>query len=238
MQRIVSAVVLVFLLAPCILAAKPKIAIIIDDLGYLPMPRAIAALPPEISISVIPFTQFDTAVALAAFSQQRDVLLHLPMQSPLGTPQEPFSLRVDMNKAQLQTVVQEALYRVPQAIAVNNHMGSLFTQQSQPIHWLMALLKSKQLGFIDSRTTSKTVAQQIAQQYGIANNRRHVFLDNVADEAYIQQQLSLAINQAKRNGIAIAIAHPFPLTINTLAKRLPALQQEVELVPISAVLRH
>lgn len=237
MQRIATVTALLFLCLPPTLFAKPKIAIIIDDLGYQQMPREIAALPAEISVAVIPFTQFDTAVALAAQSQQRDVLLHLPMQSPIGSPEEPFSLRVNMNKKQIQTAVQKALYRVPQAIAVNNHMGSIFTQHQEPIHWLMALLKSKNLGFIDSRTTSKTVAQDIAEQYGIANNRRHIFLDNVPDKDYIHDQFKLAIKQAKRHGLAIAIAHPFPLTIKTLANVIPELEKEVELVSISDVLK-
>nr|WP_232312842.1 divergent polysaccharide deacetylase family protein [Enterovibrio coralii] len=153
MQRIVAVTALLFLSLAEPALAKPKLALIIDDLGYDMMPREIAALPSEISVSVIPFTEFDTAVTLSALSQQREVLLHLPMQSPDGTPQEPNSLTLNMSKEEMQARVKEALYRVPQVVAVNNHMGSLLTQHQEPMHWLMELLESREIGFIDSRTT-------------------------------------------------------------------------------------
>ncbi|MEI8610847.1 divergent polysaccharide deacetylase family protein [Enterovibrio sp. Hal110] len=89
MQRIVTVTALLILLLAPPVVAKPKLALIIDDLGYDLMPRDIAKLPPEISVSVIPFTEFDTAVALTALNQRREVLLHLPMQSPPGSPAEP-----------------------------------------------------------------------------------------------------------------------------------------------------
>ncbi|MGF1865211.1 divergent polysaccharide deacetylase family protein [Enterovibrio norvegicus] len=236
MQRIVTVTALLILLLAPPVVAKPKLALIIDDLGYDLMPRDIAKLPPEISVSVIPFTEFDTAVALTALNQHREVLLHLPMQSPPGSPAEPNALTLEMNKEQMQTSVREALYRVPHAVAVNNHMGSLLTQHHEPMHWIMEALHAKELGFIDSRTTPSTVAQKIAKQHGLANNRRHVFLDHLQTEAFIHQQLELAIQQASRRGIAVVIAHPFPITLDTLQKALPSLQERVDLVPISQAL--
>ncbi|USH02609.1 divergent polysaccharide deacetylase family protein [Grimontia kaedaensis] len=237
MQRIVAVTTLLLLFLAVPVAAKPKIAFIIDDLGYEMMPREIAALPPQISVSIIPFTEFDTAVALTALSQQREVLLHLPMQSPDGTPQEPNSLTLAMSKKEMQGSVKEALYRVPQVVAVNNHMGSLLTQHKTPMHWIMELLEEREIGFIDSRTTPKTVAQRIAREHGLATNRRHVFLDHFPNEAFIENQLKLAVQQAKRRGVAVVIAHPFPVTLKTLQAQLPELQKEVELVPISLALR-
>ncbi len=145
MQRIVTVTALLLLSWSALAQAKPKLAIIIDDLGYDMMPREVAALPPQVSVSVIPFTEFDTAVALSALSQHREVLLHLPMQSPDGTPQEPGALTLAMTQADISHAIREALYRVPQAVAVNNHMGSLLTEKDQPMHWVMAELKTHQL---------------------------------------------------------------------------------------------
>lgn len=238
MQRIVTVTALLLLSWSALAQAKPKLAIIIDDLGYDMMPREVAALPPQVSVSVIPFTEFDTAVALSALSQHREVLLHLPMQSPDGTPQEPGALTLAMTQDDISHAIREALYRVPQAVAVNNHMGSLLTEKEQPMHWVMAELKAHQLGFIDSRTTPKTVAQRIAKAHGLATNRRHVFLDHIQTRAFIDQQISLAVRQAKRRGIAVVIAHPFPVTLQTLQEVLPQLQDEVELVPVSLALKH
>lgn len=236
MQRMPLIIALISLLLPFSLFAKPKLAIIIDDLGYQKMPIKITNLPTQVSVAVIPFTQFDRDVAHSAHLQQREVLLHLPMQSPAGTPQEASTLKVNMDKSQLQHAVKKALYRVPQAVAVNNHMGSFFTQHQEPMQWLMAILKSEKLGFIDSRTSAKTIAQQTAKEYGIANNRRHVFLDHKLDADFIEQQLDMAIKQAKQHDIAVAIAHPSALTLRILEKELPRVQQHVELIPISKAL--
>lgn len=238
MPRIVTVTALLLLSLASVAEAKPKLAIIIDDLGYEMMPREVASLPPQISVSVIPFTEFDTAAALSALSQQREVLLHLPMQSPDGTPQEPHTLTLAMNQREMKTFVQESLYRVPQVVAVNNHMGSLFTQDRPAMQWVMAELKAHGLGFIDSRTSPKSVALRIAKEQGIATNRRHVFIDHHLNQTFIDSQLDLAVKQAQKRGVAVAIAHPFPLTLQALHSRLPELQNKVELVPISQALRH
>lgn len=215
---------------------KPKLAIIIDDLGYHSMPDQISSLPPQVTIAIIPFTHFDQDVANAAKEQQREVMVHLPMQSPVGTPLEDTALTLKMNKQDMQQRVSDALHRVPYAIAVNNHMGSVLTQHHEPMHWLMELLSQKQLGFIDSRTSASTVAQEIAEHHGLANNRRHVFIDHHHTEAFVYRQLKQAVAQAKRQGLAVAIAHPLPITLKALNQMLPQIQAEVELIPISEAL--
>nr|WP_232312841.1 divergent polysaccharide deacetylase family protein [Enterovibrio coralii] len=64
-----------------------------------------------------------------------------------------------------------------------------------------------------------------------------MFLDHFPNEAFILSQLELAIQQAKKRGTAVVIAHPLPVTLDTLKAVLPKIQEQVELVPISAALR-
>ena len=78
------------LLSPFTIAAK--LAIVIDDLGYNSMPVALSALPSQISLSILPDTPFDIATAELAHQQQRDVLLHMPMQPQGAAPLEPLTL--------------------------------------------------------------------------------------------------------------------------------------------------
>ncbi len=226
---------LLFFLPFHLQASKAKLAIIIDDLGYQTMPKKISALPPAISIAIIPFTQFDQAVAKTAKKQNRDVLIHLPMQSIAGADDK-HALTLKMNKSQVQSRLRKALHRMPNAIAINNHMGSVFTQHSERMGWVMETLHANRLGFLDSRTSANTVAQKVAQHHGIATNRRHVFLDHKPNAAFIKKQLELAIKKAKKNGVAIMIAHPFPISLDILTKAMPRLQKEVELIPISQAL--
>ncbi len=216
--------------------AKPQLAVVIDDLGYGKMPKEIAAFPPEISIAIIPFSPDDQDVATSAKEQSREVLLHLPMQSIKGHGHEKNTLSINMSKEQIQTHIANALLRIPSAVAVNNHMGSLFTQHSEKMGWVMETLQDRGIGFLDSRTTAKTVAHSTAKRYRLSTNRRHVFLDHHPNPRFIKRQLAKAIHHAKKQGIAIVVAHPLPITLKMLKHALPDIQKEVELVPISHAL--
>lgn len=233
----ILAFILLCLFADVVKASKPQIALVIDDLGYRPMPKEISEFPSAVSIAIIPFTDHDQSIAQAALAQKREFLLHLPMQSATG-PHEHNALTVSMNKSQIQSQVQKALYRLPNAVGVNNHMGSIFTQHPEHMGWVMETLHTKRLGFLDSRTSARTVAQRVAKQYGIATNRRHIFLDHKPNQQFIENQLRHAIKKAQRDGMAIVIAHPLPISLKILQHALPQLQQKVELIPISQALKY
>ena len=102
-------------------------------------------------------------------------------------------------------------------------MGSLLTQQPQPMAWLMTELKRRQLYFIDSRTTTLTVAAQQAEAHRVPHLQRKVFLDNERDIAAIERQFEKLLTQARRNGYAVAIGHPYPQTLAVLQRQLPTL---------------
>ena len=61
---------------------------------------------------------------------------------------------------------------------------------------------------------------------------RNIFLDNKKDKKYIQKQLKKAIKIAKKNGMAIAIGHPYGITFKTL-KESKHLLEGLELVYVN-----
>ena len=216
------------------LAVAARLAIVIDDLGYKPMPAALTALPSQISVSILPDTPYDRATSQLAHQQQRDVLLHMPMEPLHRAPLEMATLTRQMDQQTLQNILRWGLQRVPDAIAVNNHMGSALTQSPQAMDWVMEVLAEQGLFFLDSRTTAKSVALEQAKQQNVPALRRHIFLDHLSTEKFIHQQLSRAIHQAKKNGYAIAIGHPYPVTLEVLNQALPMLEgQGIELVRLS-----
>ncbi len=83
--------------------------------------------------------------------------------------------------------------------------------------------------FMDSRTTGKTVGKRMAKKYNMPYIVRNVFLDNEQDFNYIQNQLKKAIKIAKKRGFAIAICHPYSITIKVL-KESKHLLKDLELV--------
>jgi polysaccharide deacetylase 2 family uncharacterized protein YibQ len=207
-------------------SADSRLAIIIDDMGYdRALADAVIALPFPLTVSVLPHLPISSEVAEEAHRRGDEVLLHLPMESEMGTAKpEEIELRVGMNAAQVSAAVAGMLETVPHAVGVNNHQGSRATSDPALMQALMPLLRERGLFFIDSRTDVKTVAYDTAKRDDVRAASRKVFLDDTARREAIIAQLELAARDAVRDGFTIAIGHPRPATIAALAKEVPRLE--------------
>ena len=218
----------------------PAIAIIIDDLGngYARDKQAVL-LPGKLSYAFLPHTRYTAEIAELAHAMHKDVLLHLPMQATADDALGPGALTLDMTARQLQQTFLSSLASVPHAIGINNHMGSLLTQHPGHMQWLMqAIAEAGDLFFIDSFTVPKSVAHQIAAENWIPNLKRDVFLDSVRTRAAVERQFHRLLNIARKNGIALAIGHPYPETLAVLETLLPTLPAHgVRLVPVSQLIK-
>lgn len=219
--------------------AQPRLAIIIDDLGYhRARSEAIANLPGAITCAIIPGTPHAQRIAHHASQQRKEVLLHIPMEPPNNQPLDSGGLHQQMTRQQLQQAVRQAVQTMPQATGANNHMGGLLTTLEQPMDWLMEELAQHALFFIDSRTTEQSVAIKKAREHGIRYQVRDVFLDNERDLTSLNRQFNRALALARKRGHAILIGHPYPETIDYLSAVLPLLDQAgITLVPVSQLLR-
>jgi len=112
------------------------------------------------------------------------------------------------------------------------------TRHPGTMAWLMdAIAQRGDLFFVDSRTTSATVAEQLAVEYGIPNTSRNVFLDNEPNPAAVRAQFRKLLAMARRNGTALGIGHPYPGTLEVLADELRRLEQQgVQLIPVSQLI--
>lgn len=216
------------------------IAIIIDDLGYKAnLDRQAIALPGNLTYAFLPHAPFTSELAEKVHKQKREVMLHLPMQSHNKVNLGPGAITDDMNETEFNQTLQESLASVPHAKGVNNHMGSLITSSEEKMHWLMKNIAVKDLFFIDSRTTTETVAEKTANQYQIPNTRRNVFLDHYRTEKDIEYQFNRLIKLAKKYGSAVGIGHPFKSTLKILEKKLPELEQQgIQLISASELIAY
>ena len=106
----------------------------------------------------------------------------------------------------------------------DNHMGSQLTSMRAPMEWVMQELAARDLYYVDSRTSTETLAATIAADYGIPHLSRQVFLDNEASTEAIHTQFQELLRVAEKHGLAVAVGHPYPETINYLQQVLPTLQ--------------
>lgn len=221
----------------CLANANPRIAIIIDDIGYQKSDLNVVALPYALTVAVLPHTPYGQKAAELAFNQQKDVILHMPMEATSQNALGPGALTQHMSRQQIHHTLELALADIPYAIGINNHMGSLFTALEQPMAWTMEYLEQRRLFFIDSLTTPKSTAKYFAEKHNVPLLARHIFLDNEQNQQAIEKQFQQLLNIARRHQTAIAIGHPYPETYRFLQHRLPELAAEgIELVAISALL--
>lgn len=221
-------------------AARGHIAIIIDDLGEQHLGGLHAArLPGPVALAFLPGGRFTRQQAALAHERGKEVLLHLPLQPGGAARAHPTALTVDTGHEQLREYFRTALDSVPFASGVNNHQGSLLTQREAPMDWLMREIAQRPgLYFVDSRTSTGSVAYRAARQHGIPSAERNVFLDTQRGEAAVRASFRELIAKALHNERALAIGHPYPETFKVLEEELPLLAQRygVRLVPPSELI--
>ncbi len=218
-------------------APLPRIAIIIDDLGYqLEVGRRSINLPGPVACAILPSTPRGTSLAEAAFANGKDVLLHLPLE-PISKDDrsDPGVILMDMSRDKFATTFSAGLKSVPHAIGVNSHRGSLLTRHPGHMGWLMEELQSHgDLIFVDSYTTHKSVAIQLARESGVPAIKRDVFLDPDRSPETAERAFGRLKELARKNGAAVGIGHPYPSTLALLEREIPKLPNEgIELVSIS-----
>lgn len=221
-------------LFPLPAAYAADIALIIDDIGYKSDDISAFTLPSEVTFSILPHTPYSLPFSQLAEQQQREVMMHVPMEALSGKTLGPGALTSDMMPKDIKASLEAAHESVPNAIAVNNHMGSKLTQLTLPMTATMEYLNERGLYFVDSRTTRYSRAEQIADKVGVPHLHRHVFLDHLPEPKHIAMQFKRLRKIANKYGQAVGIAHPHPQTLSYLRKQLPKLaQQGIRLVPLS-----
>lgn len=237
--RLPAAALAALLAAQSVASVPPRIAIIIDDLGYqLAAGRRAIELPGPIAFAILPRTPSGPALARFANARGKEVLLHLPLEAVAQTGRaDPDGIVLEMNRAELQATFRDAIASVPFVVGVSSHRGSLLTRHPGHMQWLMQAIAARGgLFFVDSYTTTHSIALRIAAETGIAAARRDVFLDSDRSRAAVLAELERLKALARERGRAVAIGHPYPETLDVLERELPKLGAEgFELVPLGTL---
>ena len=225
---------------PGVQVGHGRLAVILDDLGNdRAAADAIFALPYPLTISVLPNRPHSVDIAEEAHRRGYQVMLHLPMESLGNGKAESQELRPGMSARDVSLLVNQFLRAVPDVAGVNNHQGSQSTADAVLMAELMPVLRDHKLFYIDSRTTTATVAYDAARNAGVHAAFRNVpFLDDIAEVSAVRKQLLRALRDAREKGEAVAIGHPHPATLKALREVLPqARSQGVNLVFASELVR-
>lgn len=217
-------------------AGGGKVAIIIDDCGNS-LNTEFIELPAPITLAVLPHVPYAREVAERGAEAGKGVILHLPMESADQRDPGPGTLRVDMSPQELEEQLDRDLDSVPGIVGVNNHQGSLASADTRVMESVLREVGERGLFYLDSRTTDRSVAPELAAKAGVRLLSRDVFIDNVDSVDAIIQQLQEAERVAAERGTALAIGHPRENTLAALRRWLPqARDKGIELVLLSELL--
>lgn len=223
---------------PLVTPQRPSITLIIDDLGYSAAlgERAIA-LPGAVTYAVLPHTPHGKELAELAHQQGKEIMLHAPMSNLADMPLGPGALTAELSKEVFLATLNEDIDAIPHLRGINNHMGSALTEMMLPMRWVMEVLKTRELYFVDSYTTARSVAGKTAQEQEIPTMTRNVFLDNVQSHEDIDREFKKLLALAREKGVAVGIGHPYVETLAYLEQALPLLEAEgIELITASQMI--
>ena len=219
---------------PPVVKSKPRLSIIMDDLGRsLAVAQQLIELDLSVTLSILPGEPLATEVALLASRSGQEVMIHVPMEPQSYPKINPGrdALLLGQSDKEIRRRIVSMIKAVPYASGANNHMGSRYTEYSDGMHTVLSIMREYGLFFVDSRTTAHSVVKHEAERAGVPTSVRDVFLDNVAEVEAIRVEVRRLIKRAKQNGMAVGICHPYPETITALRLEMEQLKDaSIELV--------
>jgi polysaccharide deacetylase 2 family uncharacterized protein YibQ len=220
-------------------ARRGRAALVIDDLGQNPLHlKRLTALGIPLTLSILPDLPHSRRIARRAGELNLEVLLHIPME-PYDFPEKhpgPGALLVGMTDEEMRAQLGKDLDAVPGVVGVNNHMGSRLTADARAMDILMKELKSRNLLFLDSKTSPHSLAFDTAYRYNLPAAQRDIFIDAHDDEEFIRGQIRKLLDLARNRGNVIGIGHPYRTTLDVLDEMREEIQASgVEWVTVSSL---
>ena len=216
----------------------PRVAIIIDDVGFEKEPAdEILKIPAQLTWAILPFGPYSREYLQNAKRHHLEVILHLPLE-PINNLQNPGPglIRKKWTPRRMVQQLEADLKEVPGVVGINNHMGSAGTQNDQLMGVIMQEIKQRGMYFVDSMTIDKSVASKYAELFQVPFGERKVFIDNDNDQESQEVELRNLIKQALKDGSAIGITHARPGRAKAIMEMLPEFRKAgVQIVPASEI---
>jgi polysaccharide deacetylase 2 family uncharacterized protein YibQ len=220
---------------------SPKLAIIIDDIGEdLQQAKAFLDLGIPLTLSILPDQTYSQGAEKMAHERGYEVMMHLPMEPKNCSQHNPGrgAVYTNMDEGRIAAIIKSDLKQFSYIKGVNNHMGSRATEDEKTMRAVLNTLKSTGLYFVDSQTSSQSIAYRTAWEMGIPSGENMIFIDNEPEVNYSKNFIDKAIRLTIQRGQGIIISHPRQTTLEALKEMAPKLKNEgIALVPVSALVK-
>jgi len=220
---------------------RPKISIIIGGLGFnaTATAQAIDELPPEVTLSFVPYAQNLQSWVDRARARGHEVMLELPMEpfDPDADDTGPQTLLATAPAQQNVARLEQLLGRATGYFGVTNYQGARFATSAQASAPVTQALRRRGLVFISSGIGQRTALSVEAQRAQLPNTAADRIIDARREADAIDDQLLNLEALALQNQSAIGAGFAYPVTMEQVGRWARDVESRgYQLAPASAVL--
>ncbi|MBW8303474.1 MAG: divergent polysaccharide deacetylase family protein [Brevundimonas sp.] len=218
---------------PFVSNGNPRVALIVGGLGLnaVTTRAAIERLPPEVTLSFVPYAEGLQGWIDLARAQGHEVMLEMPME-PTGYPANdpgPYTLLADAEPADIQAKMNWLLGRATGYFGVTNYLGDRFAASEAGMTAFLQVLRQRGVAFLDDGSMSRRPG---AWARASANR----IVDEQQSPAAIMGQLNALEALAKSRGSALGTGFSYPVTVEAAARWTAGLEARgLQLAPASAL---
>lgn len=215
---------------------KPRIGLVVGGLGLnaAATRTAIERLPPEVTLSFVPYAQGLQGWVDLARADGHEVMLEIPME-PLDYPNNdpgPYTLMASARPEETTKRLEWLLSRATGYFAVTNYLGGRFLAADDGMGAFLGALKARGLGFFDDGSAPKRAGS------GVPRGSADAVVDEQLSIEAIDRQLLALEAAALQRGQSLGAGFAYPVTIEAVIRWSQGLAgRGYQLAPASAVAR-
>ncbi len=222
-------------------AERPMIAIVIGGLGFnaRTTTQAIEELPPEVTLSFVPYADNLQSWIDRARAHGHEVLLELPMEpfDPDADDTGPQTLLASAPAQQNIARLEQLLSRGAGYFGVTNYQGARFATSAQASAPVVQALRRRGLAFVSSGIGQRTALSIEAHRAGLPATAADRLIDVRQEASAIDDQLLNLEALALQNRSAIGAGFAYPVTVEQVRRwSVDIASRGYQLAPASAVL--
>lgn len=195
---------------PFIADGRPKVALVIGGLGLNAKATrdAIEDLPPQVTLSFVPYAEGLQGWIDLAREHGHEVLLETPME-PVDYPENdpgPYTLMAQAAPQETVKRMEWLMSRATGYFGLTNYLGSRFLASDQAVAIFTGALKQRGLAFIDDGAAA-------TRGGGIPRASAAAVIDEQLSAESISQRLSALEAIAAQRGQALGSGFAYPVTL-------------------------
>lgn len=220
---------------------RPRVAVVISNLGIsaTQTDAAINHLPAGVTLAYQPYSRRLGEWVNLSRAAGHEVMLTLPME-PVDYPRNdpgPNALLTALEPAKNLERFNWVLSQGTGYVGLVGYEGSRFTAAREDMQPVLDGLKKRGLLYVDNRETAQTVVPALATDMKLPFASVNRAIDRDATRAGVDKRLADLEDIARRNGSAVGIGSPFPVTFERITLWAQGLEERgLVLAPVSAVI--